>query len=70
MNIKNYDVEKVIKEISIENVIEARRTKFEANGRKFLEIICYRKGQIGSWREELSDEVKKLYLEKYPDLDP
>lgn len=70
MNIKNYDVEKVIKEISIENVIEARRAKFEANGRKFLEIICYRKGQIGSWRKELSDEVKKLYLEKYPDLDP
>jgi len=70
MKIKNYDVEKVIEEISIENVVEARRKKFEANGRKFLEIICYRKGQIGSWREELSDEVKKLYLEKYPDLDP
>ena len=70
MNIKNYNVEKVIQEIAIEKVIESRRAKFEANGRKFLEVICYRKGQIGSWREELSDEVKQLYLEKYPDLEP
>ena len=59
----------MIEAIKIENVIKQRREKFEANGRPFREIICYRKGTIGSWREELSDEVKQLYKKKYPELE-
>ena len=63
-------MDKVIEGSSVKNTMERRRKKFAEASVPFREIVCYRKGEIGSWREELSDEVKELFLKKYPNLQP
>ena len=62
-------MDKVIEGSSVKSTMERRREKFARAGVPFDgEIVCYRKGEIGSWRDELSDEVKELFLKKYPHL--
>ena len=61
-------MDKVIEGSSVKSTMERRREKFARAGVPFREIVCYRKGEIGSWRDELSDEVKELFLKKYPHL--
>ena len=41
--------------------------KHEDAGQTFKEFV-YRKGQVSSWREELSPKVNQLFCNKYPDL--
>jgi len=66
IGITDYNLNDVIENSSIPATIERRKKKFEAANYPFYEMICYRKGETGSWREELSDETKRLYAEKYP----
>ena len=68
LGIESFDMSKVIEESSVKNTMERRRKKFAKAGVPFREVVCYRKGEIGSWREELSDETKELFLKKYPYL--
>ena len=41
---------------------------FSSKNAQFKEAKCYRKGKSNAWEEELSAEVQKLYLDKYPHL--
>ena len=70
LGIESFDMDKVIEGSSVKNTMERRRKKFAEASVPFREIVCYRKGEIGSWREELSDEVKELFLKKCPNLQP
>lgn len=66
VGITDYNLKEVIENSSVPSTMERRRKKYEKYNREFGEIICYRKGQTGSWKDELSEETKKLYAEKYP----
>ena len=68
LGVTDFNVWDVIEEISIPRTIERRRKKFQEAGVPFWEIICYRKGESKSWKEELSADTLKLYKEKYPEL--
>ena len=59
---------KLIKDISVPATIERRKKAFELAGAPFFEIICYRKGESGSWKEELKPETIKIFKKFYPNL--
>ena len=69
VGLTDFEMDKVIEEISVEKTIARRKAKFEACGVPFWEIVCYRKGESKSWQHELSEETKRMYQEKYPDLE-
>jgi len=48
--------------------IQRRKKAFELAGAPFFEIICYRKGESGSWREELKPETLKIFKKFYSNL--
>ena len=68
LGVSDFNVWDVIEEISIPRTIERRRKKFQEAGVPFWEIMCYRKGESKSWKEELSPDTQALFKQKFPDL--
>lgn len=68
LGIADYKMSDVVNGMSLAATVARRQAKFDAAGVDFRERRCYRTGQIGSWREELSDEMKAAYRAKYPRL--
>ena len=51
LDIKKYNTEEIISGISMESTIARRQAVFDRAGVPFRERRCYRKGQVGSWRQ-------------------
>ena len=51
LDIKKYNTEEIISGISMESTIARRQAVFDRAGVAFRERRCYRKGQVGSWRQ-------------------
>ena len=49
---KNPNIDDIMKNSTLEATIERRKTKWENEGCKFWEIVCYRKGKTGSWNQK------------------
>ena len=57
LGIENYSLEDIISGISMENTVARRQAVFDQAGVPFRERRCYRKGQVGSWRQARGLEI-------------
>ena len=61
LNIKDYNLDEVMANTSIDNARQRRKEKMEKAGEPFFEQILYRSGKANSWQECLSNDVLELY---------
>jgi len=68
LELKDFNVDSIVSNSSIDATRDRRQKIYESKNAQFKESKCYRKGKSNAWEEELSAEVQKLYLDKYPHL--
>jgi hypothetical protein len=61
LGIKDYDLDQVVKNTSIDVTREKRKKKFDDVGKPFFEQILYNKGKTNTWESKLNKETLDFY---------
>ena len=61
LDIKDYNLDEVMTNTSIDNARQRRKEKMEKAGEPFFEQILYRSGKANSWQQCLTNDVLELY---------
>ena len=61
LGIKDYDLDEVVKNTSIDVTREKRKKKFDDVGKPFFEQILYNKGKTNTWESKLNKETLDFY---------
>ena len=61
LGIKDYDLDQVVKNTSIDVTREKRKKKFDDVGKPFFEQILYNKGKTNTWESKLNKKTLDFY---------